>query len=253
MKSCVLLFVVMISGLLVPYASGASSHESLPLSIVEKSTRPQEIDPARSEMVLALRNESELAITAWKFACVVAESDGNFTVSSRIQDAFFEFERRREASRHGAPLLPSDPESGLLYPGEGLEVVIPKDSQPGLYGALSCDVAAVILADGSSAGEIQSIEGLFENRAKIAADARRSIEILSRMSEALRRPDGSTDSPFEELAAEIGHGQNWYREVLVEAEQAVEQKAGWPSDRLDVLLGQVRQELALVERHLTKR
>ncbi len=72
----------------------------------------------------------------------------------------------------------------------------------------------------------QREQGFFENRAKTAADARTSIEILRKMSEALHRPGGSAEGPFDELVAEIGHGQNWYREVLSEAEQTVEQKLG---------------------------
>ncbi len=235
MRKALMPACLLAAGLLVPSVSRAD--DAIPLRIISKSLQ----NPTSSGLpfktaledppgyALSLRNDSDKVITAWKLSCVNAENDGNFSVAGLEQDSFFQYEEGvRSATSQNAP----------IYPGDVRDLFIPKDDGVGAgpYAAISCRVDATIFADRSHAGLPGAVNQLFDHRARLAADAQRTIGLLSQMKEGRRLPEGATDD-------------NSYGDVARGADLRVKADG---TGGLDELLASMREEYARIEKHLAK-
>ncbi len=153
--------------LLLPANAWAQPVDSMPLKVIGKSFNEPApdspfIEPAT--YTLALRNDSEQDITAWRIVCLYAEGDGNFATTGLARDSFMRYEMGggRDTAATG----------GLVPSGAMLDVVVARnENMAHPYGATSCRVDAVIFSDSSYAGEPQAVDALRAKRERLAAEA----------------------------------------------------------------------------------
>lgn len=214
---------------------GAESREAVPLRIVSKTSGESlfgsGLRQPSAKVTLSLRNDSGKIITAWKLSCLHAEGDGNFAVASVEEDAFFQYERG----------IPDDSHlDGPVEPGAVREIVFPRNQEAAAapFAATSCGVDAVVFADRSHAGVSSVVDRIFEDRARMAADGLRAIDVLNRMIEG---QGFAGDGSLPEV--------NRYAEAVREA--GLSARAGQPA-RLGELVAQLQDQVDVVGKHLPR-